>query len=109
MCGNGIRCLASHLAAMGASTSLSILTGAGVISTIVTTAKTVSVNMGRPQLAVELVPCMLGGDSASGVALDCQVNVAGVLLAVSAISFGNPHGVSCLMICSASELMGACL
>lgn len=93
MCGNGIRCLAQHLANTGAPRSLRILTGAGVISTEVISPGSVAVNMGEPRLMATDVPMLLTAGSTSGMALDCPIVALGEFLSISAISMGNPHGV----------------
>jgi diaminopimelate epimerase len=98
MCGNGLRCVAKHLAeheGRGLGTALLIDTGAGALrcqpQASGDAVDSVTVDMGRPRLARGEIP-MTGpaGDRCVAARLD----VAGRALSVTAVSMGNPHAVS---------------
>lgn len=122
MCGNGIRCLAKFLTKLEKRSAhddvcYRIWTNAGVISPVVKTDGSVTVDMGEPFLEPHSVPTTLegtlgytlqgcmGDDKTTRVlraAVDTEVVVqGGWSLKVTAVGMGNPHGVSTCYVCSA--------
>jgi diaminopimelate epimerase len=104
MCGNGLRCVVKHLwerdpalasRAQGRDGVLRIETGAGVLACQAHARhgriEAVTVDMGRPQLDRAAIP-MTG--PAGERCIEAPLTVAGVSLAVTAVSMGNPHAVA---------------
>ena len=95
MCGNGIRCAAVYALMCGITDKreLAVKTGAGLIRpTVSEDGRLVRVDMGKPRLAAEQIPCLLN-NSGGDTVLEQPVTAAGREFAVSAVSMGNPHGV----------------
>jgi diaminopimelate epimerase len=96
MCGNGIRCFAKFVydTGLSADTTLSIKTGAGVLSTISTVEQgrvvLVKVDMGQAILDRSLVPIDLR-DGKSGPVISSPLEVLGREYLINAVSMGNPH------------------
>ncbi|HWN66399.1 MAG TPA: diaminopimelate epimerase [Haliangium sp.] len=104
MCGNGLRCVIKHLwerdpvlagRAQARGGTLRIETGAGVLGCQAHVrhghVEAVTVDMGRPQLDRAAIP-MTG--PAGERCIEAPLAVAGVSLAVTAVSMGNPHAVA---------------
>ncbi len=100
MCGNGIRCVAKHVAESGGGRAVpSVLrfdTGAGLLTTEVELdvegrVRDVTVDMGRARLERGEIPVQ--GDP-RGRMIDETVEVAGRSLQLTAVSMGNPHAVT---------------
>jgi diaminopimelate epimerase len=93
MCGNGIRCVALHLALHGEyGDRITIDTAAGPHLCRVKRdggVARVEVEMAVPNLAPETLPM-----DAEGPQLDAALDVDGVTLRITAVSMGNPHAVS---------------
>lgn len=95
MCGNAIRCVACHLAEVGAGhgTSLRILTGAGVLVPKVfrdaAGGMAVRVDMGVPRLSREEIPM----DGPLGRVVNEPLAAGGQTFNITAVSMGNPHCV----------------
>ena len=98
MCGNGIRCCAKYVYDHGICKreSLSIETGAGVLSLVLTLANghvsSVTVDMGIPKLEAAQIPTTLGSSSDSRV-VNYPIEFRGHTLFATCVSMGNPHGV----------------
>lgn len=116
MCGNGLRCVVKHLIerdpvlgerARQHGDSLRIETGAGVLrcqahgdpdrpdqsdhSDQRRQIRAVTVDMGRPQLARAAIPMTGPTDERC---IEAPLTVAGVSLAITGVSMGNPHAVA---------------
>jgi diaminopimelate epimerase len=111
MCGNGLRCVVKHLIerdpvlgerARQHGDSLRIETGAGVLRCQAHRSpdrpdegdriiQTVTVDMGRPQLARAAIPMTGPADERC---LEVPLTVAGASLAITGVSMGNPHAVA---------------
>ena len=98
MCGNGIRCCAKYVYDHGICQreSLSIETGAGVLSLVLTLASgrvsSVTVDMGIPKLEAAQIPTTLGSSSDSRV-VNYPIEFRGHTLFATCVSMGNPHCV----------------
>jgi diaminopimelate epimerase len=94
MCGNGIRCVALHLARTGRAAlndRFEIDTDAGPHGIRVLSAGesgVVEVSMRAPNLSPREVPIV--GDAPM---IDAELNIAGRTLHVTAVTMGNPHAV----------------
>lgn len=90
-CGNGARCFAAfvHREKLTARTDIRVATRAGRMVLSLLDAQTVCVQMGQPETAPERVPFLGAGECP-----DQQVVLPdGRVLALTAISMGNPHAV----------------
>lgn len=99
MCGNGIRCLGKFVAdeLHDARNAIRVLTGAGILPLKLWRDETgavrsVTVDMGVPQLAASAIPTTLRPASEPVQAVPLEL--AGERLVVTAVSMGNPHAVS---------------
>jgi diaminopimelate epimerase len=97
MCGNGIRCVAKVLYETDPALrrpNLKIETGAGVLACALDVkdgvVETVAVDMGRPQLARELIPLAPGGPER---ALRETIASRDRSFRFTGVSMGNPHAV----------------
>ena len=95
MAGNNIRCVAKYLYDKGyvRSEYMSIETGSGVrqMKLYLRDGKvsSVSVDMGAPQLAPDMIPAALEGSRV----IDHPVTIAGAEYRINCLSVGNPHCV----------------
>jgi len=95
MCGNGLRCVAKYVYDHGICQreKLSIETGAGVLSAWIETqgskASRVRIDLGQPVVTASEIPTSLAKDSC----IDVPLEVAGITLRVTCVSFANPHCV----------------
>ncbi len=95
MCGNGIRCVAKYVYDHGLARTeqLAIETASGVLQVALElengAVSRVTVDMGEPKLQPNDVPTTLD----SQPVVNFQTHFAGVTLAVTAVSMGNPHCV----------------
>jgi diaminopimelate epimerase len=93
MCGNGVRCVAKYIYDHGLARKprVTIETGRGVLALDLEVeggkVRRVRVDMGAPILRAAEIPTTLPGNPP----LDVPLVLAGQMLAVSAISMGNPH------------------
>jgi diaminopimelate epimerase len=89
-CGNGARCFVVYVREHGLTDrrEIRVETAGGVIVPRLEDDGEVSVDMGVPRFAPADIP-FVGGTGAPVEALD----VAGTLVAISAVSMGNPHAV----------------
>jgi diaminopimelate epimerase len=93
MCGNGIRCVAKYVYDHGLCprSNLKIETACGVLSLDLETSggvvTRVRVDMGEPILQADQIPTTLPGDPV----INRDLDVAGLQLAVTCVSMGNPH------------------
>ncbi len=98
MCGNGIRCVAKYVYDHGIckKESLTIETGAGVLSLVLTVANgrvsQVTVDMGPPRLEAAQIPTTLGASPTSHV-INWHLEFRGHQLFATCVSMGNPHCV----------------
>lgn len=90
MCGNGMRCFAKYVydKKLVDKTEFSVKTLAGIIKPQLLGNGLVKVNMGKPVLVPEQVPCKLTK------CLEQKIIVDGKFYSVNAVSMGNPH---CIM------------
>ena len=90
MCGNGMRCFAKYVydKKLVDKTEFSVKTLAGIIKPQLLENGLVKVNMGKPVLIPEQVPCKLTK------CLEQKIIVDGKFYSVNAVSMGNPH---CIM------------
>lgn len=90
MCGNGMRCFAKYVydKKLVDKTEFSVKTLAGIIKPQLLENGLVKVNMGKPVLVPEQVPCKLTK------CLEQKIIVDGKFYSVNAVSMGNPH---CIM------------
>jgi len=101
MCGNGMRCLAGYIWDRGLSEKdlLSIETMAGVIKPF-KSGDMVTVDMGAPVLAPEMIPVKIDGESntsrltphASRL-VDFPLQIENKEFRITCVSMGNPHAV----------------
>jgi diaminopimelate epimerase len=95
MCGNGIRCVAKYLFDHGLARKqqVAIETGRGVLALQLEVSEgrvdKVRVDMGTPILQSDQIPTLLRGNPPVAVPLEMADHV----LAVTAVSMGNPHAV----------------
>lgn len=93
MCGNGLRCVASWLHRHGASPSLAIETGAGILRCEVRDhGRSVQIEMGPPRP----LPATRPGAEVQFTPAACPetpLPIDGVTLPLHLISMGNPHAV----------------
>ena len=95
MCGNGVRCVAKYLFDHGLTRKqlVTIETGRGVLTLELEVSGNrvdkVCVDMGPPILEADRIPTLLPGNPPVAV----PVEVADRLLAITAVSMGNPHAV----------------
>ena len=89
-CGNGARCFVQFVRAQGLTDkrTLRVETAGGVIEPVLAADGEVTVNMGVPLFRAADVP-FLGGTAAIVEPLE----VDGTMVAISALSLGNPHAV----------------
>jgi len=88
-CGNGVRCVASHLAnESGHAQAFTLLSPAGPIEARVDDDGLVAVSMGTPEFEPDLIPFV-----AERRADRYSIAVDGTLYDVSVVSMGNPHCV----------------
>jgi len=89
-CGNGARCFARFVRDQGLTdkTEIAVGTLAGPIRLFVESDGQVRVNMGEPQLEPGRIPFL-----APTRALSYDLEVAGSLVSIGAVSMGNPHAV----------------
>ncbi len=89
-CGNGARCFARFVRDQGLTdkTEIAVGTLAGPIRLFVEPDGQVRVNMGEPQLEPGRIPFL-----ATTRALSYDLEVAGSLVSIGAVSMGNPHAV----------------
>jgi diaminopimelate epimerase len=88
-CGNGVRCVAKHLAGVDDNGSqFSLQSPAGIIEASVFEDGQVAVSMGEPQFEPERIPFL-----ATATATTYLLDVAGENIEISAVSMGNPHAV----------------
>jgi diaminopimelate epimerase len=96
MCGNGIRCVASYLAARaGTGPEPVIDTGAGPLRCAVAHrhgATVVTVDMGRPRLTRAEIP--MTGDRGGERCIEEPLTIGEAALRITAVSMGNPHAVA---------------
>jgi diaminopimelate epimerase len=96
MCGNGIRCVAKYLYDRGIARkpTVTVETGRGVLTLDIEAkggkAERIRVDMGRPILHSGKIPTTLAGDPP----VDVPIAVDGQMLALTAVSMGNPHAVA---------------
>ena len=101
MCGNGIRCLVAFAIDSGMvaadATAIRVETASGVLTVtpIRSNGRVVAatVDMGAPRFGAAEVPFRVPGQSAL---VDYPLKVADEVLAISAVSMGNPHAVALL-------------
>lgn len=95
MCGNGIRCVAKYVYDNGIAKkdkiTVETLSGVKEISVCAENgvAKTLTVNMGKPELCPEKIPVIFSMDKL--INEPCQIN--GKEYKITAVSMGNPHAV----------------
>jgi diaminopimelate epimerase len=87
-CGNGLRCVASLLAAAAVDRRLRLDSPAGQVEAQLLEDGRISVNMGAPTFAPEEVPF-----TASGSSLSYGLDVDGDTYRIAIVSMGNPHCV----------------
>lgn len=89
-CGNGARCFVRYVHDRGLTTKREIRVGtkAGIIVPRLETDGQVTVNMGQPEFEPSRIPFL-----APRRELTYQLDVAGEVVEISAVSMGNPHAV----------------
>lgn len=89
MCGNGMRCFAKYIydKKLIDKKEFSVETKAGIISPKIISENEVRVNMGKPVLTPEKIPC------ANGFNLDIPYAIENEKFSLNAVSMGNPHCV----------------
>jgi len=89
-CGNGARCFARFVRDRGLTdrNEIPVGTAAGPIRLYLEDEGQVRVNMGAPELAPERIPFL-----ADRPAVVYDLDVAGEMLSIGAVSMGNPHAV----------------
>ncbi|MEM9218268.1 MAG: diaminopimelate epimerase [Cyanobacteria bacterium P01_F01_bin.150] len=97
MCGNGIRCMASFVAALDGKDittepTYRIHTLAGLISPQLKADGQVRVDMGEPQLPASQIPTTL--PESDGKVVAQPLDVAGKTWTVTCVSMGNPHCIT---------------
>lgn len=96
MCGNASRCIGKYLYEKGLTdnTEISLETLAGIkilkLEIEEGEVKSVTVDMGEPVLAPELIPVICKSSKAM---ISEEVNVGGNTYIITAVSMGNPHAV----------------
>ena len=104
MCGNGIRCVGKYLYDSGyvSSDEVTVETLSGIKNLRLYVrggkVKSVSVDMGKAELAPERVPVLLEGESVVARA----VEIEGRPYEITCVSMGNPH---CVVFCENPDLM----
>jgi diaminopimelate epimerase len=95
MCGNGIRCLAAFARDRGAvlGTTMTVETGAGVLTPTVLADHLVEVDMGEPILPAAQIPVALPGLAPVERVIDAPLPLDGETFTVTCVSMGNPHCV----------------
>jgi diaminopimelate epimerase len=90
-CGNGARCFARFVRDRGLTRRdvIAVQTGSAVIRLVVNSDGQITVDMGRPRLEPAEIPFVADGRS-TGYVLQL---VGGEVLAIGAVSMGNPHAV----------------
>lgn len=96
MCGNGLRCVARHLAGKtaGQSATLAIETGAGVLRCAISELAgdiAVTVDMGKPRLLRAEIPLAPAAGVGEGTAVGQVFAETSDLF--TAVSMGNPHAI----------------
>ena len=95
MCGNGVRCVAKYVYEYGiaAKNPLKIETGNGILTIDLTVENArvaaARVNMGEPILAASKIPVAIDDTRA----INYQIEVGGLPMAVTCVSMGNPHAI----------------
>jgi diaminopimelate epimerase len=95
MCGNGVRCVAKYIHDHGIARKqqVTIETGRGILvldlEVVAGRVRQVKVDMGFPILERERIPTLLPGNPP----IEVPIEVDDRLLAVTAVSMGNPHAV----------------
>lgn len=93
MCGNAIRCVGKYVYdnRMTDKSVITVATKAGIKTLDMTVENgrvtLVKVDMGEPILSPSDIPCLFDGDTA----IDCRIEVGGMIYSVSCASMGNPH------------------
>jgi diaminopimelate epimerase len=89
-CGNGARCFVRfvHDKGLSAKREIRVQTAGGMISPRLEANGLITVNMGAPRFAPADIPF-----SADHTALSYELDVAGHIVTISALSMGNPHAV----------------
>ena len=87
MCGNGMRCFAKYVydKKIVNKKEFTVKTLAGIIKPLLLDNGLVKVNMGKPVLVPEQVPCKLTK------CLEQKIIVDGKFYSINAVSMGNPH------------------
>ena len=87
MCGNGMRCFARYVydKKLVTKKEFSVETKAGVIIPKIISDTEVRVNMGKPVLAPEKIPCNAGSN------LNIPYSIGNENFMLNAVSMGNPH------------------
>ncbi len=96
MCGNGMRCFAKYVKDNNLvdKNEFSVKTLAGIIKPQIQENGFVKVNMGKPTLYPEQIPCKLTKS------VNQKLIVGGKFYSVNAVSMGNPH---CVIFVDANE------
>jgi diaminopimelate epimerase len=95
MCGNGVRCVAKYIHDHGIARKqqVTIETGRGILAldleVVAGRVQRVKVDMGSPILEQQKIPTLLPGNPP----IEVPIEVDDRLLAVTAVSMGNPHAV----------------
>ena len=87
-CGNGVRCVASYLAAEKGADSLSLGSAGGVVEARILDDGTVTVNLGEPKFSPDELP--FGADNE---APSYELAIGDRRVEFGAVSMGNPHAV----------------
>ena len=87
MCGNGIRCFTKFLLDGTEKTSLTVETGAGILSMNLR-GELVTVDMGEPILAADKIP--VSGFGSEKIICE-SIEVDGKIFKITCVSMGNPH------------------
>ena len=94
MCGNGIRCLTAFAHERGVSgNSMTVETGAGVLTPTLLGDGRVEVDMGPPILPAAQIPVRLTPTAPGDRVIDAELDVDGETFAATCVSMGNPHCV----------------
>lgn len=94
MCGNGIRCVAKYVydnIIKKDKLTIETISGIKMVDVFAENgvAKTLSVDMGVPEITPEKIPVIFKGDSM----INAPVEVGGKTYNMTAVSMGNPHAV----------------
>ncbi|MCK4849860.1 MAG: diaminopimelate epimerase [Phycisphaerae bacterium] len=95
MCGNAIRCVAKYAYEHGLSAEnpMKIETGNGILTVELTIENdkvaAARVNMGQPILEASKIPMVIDDTQA----INYQIEIAGLPMAMTCVSIGNPHAV----------------